>query len=103
MITNKMMNWIKEHKRDIFIAGGTAIVVGTTVWFIKDARILKLASIINSQGDIIFSQREEIEMLKSLCRSKDMAHLELEYDALRNGSSIGGQELALWKEYMKVA
>ena len=39
----------------------------------------------------------------NLCMRKDAAYRALASDALRHGSSMGGEEMASWKAYMKAA
>lgn len=100
---SSMITWIKDHKKEIILVGGTAIVVGGTVWIIKEANIRKLQTVIAEQSDIIADHIAVIDRLTEMCVEKEVSRIELASDALRRGSPLGGRVMASWKEAINAA
>lgn len=97
--------WTREHKGEILLVAGTAVVVGGTAALIHFHQVGKLQTLIRVQNDVIEEQAVRIVKIldwhDEVCAMKDAAHLSLAADALRHGSSIGGEEMASWRAYLK--
>lgn len=100
---NSLVDWINDHRKELLIAGGSAVIVGGAIWIFKDMKIASLKETISYQVDVIIDALDEIDYLKSVCVTKDAAHIELASDALRHGSSMGAQEMVAWREAIKAA
>ena len=102
-----LKNYIKEHKRDIAIIAGTSIVVGGAAYLIYKYNIKQQQEVIDFLATEVASLDETLCNMwsyhEALCEAKDTAYLALASDALRHGSSQGGQVLADWKACQCVA
>ncbi|MBQ9895422.1 MAG: hypothetical protein IJM38_08555 [Ruminococcus sp.] len=56
---------------------------------------------LNSLESENFQLKDRVKELESLCNSKDRAAKSIISDALRNGSSLAGKEMASLKKYYK--
>ena len=101
-----MKNWIHEHKKEIIIGAGTVVVIGGTIavgyHFHQVGRLSMENRILK---EVVKDQAREMAKMRmehhELCKQKDAAYRALMSDALRHGSSMGGEEMAAWKAYMK--
>lgn len=97
---NAVSKWFKTHKKEIILTSSGVVVGGTAVYIIANKKVTILKSANKLLTQELFDYRKAHN---ALCAAKDAAHLELASDALRHGSSIGGQELAAWKAFLKAA
>lgn len=102
----KIKHWVYDHKKEIIIVAGTVVVVGGAIavghHFHQVGRLRMENRILN---EVIKDQAQEMAKMRmehhELCMQKDAAYRALMSDALRHGSSMGGEEMAAWKAYMR--
>jgi len=103
----KIKQWTGDHKKEILLVAGTAVVVGGAAAFFHCHRVSVLNTRIRVQDTAIHGLEQKIATMKmqhhELCMQKDAAYRALISDALRHGSSMGGEEMASRREYMKTA
>lgn len=103
----KIKQWTSDHKKEILLVAGSAVVVGGAAALFHCHRVNMLNTRIRVQDLAIHDMEQRIATMKmqhhELCMQKDAAYRALMSDALRHGSSMGGEEMASWKAYMRAA
>lgn len=103
----KIKQWTSDHKKEILLVAGTAVVVGGAAALFHCHSVKLKNTRIRVQDKAIHDLEQKIATMKmqnyERCMQKDAAYRALMADALRHGSSMGGEEMAAWKAYMKTA